>query len=292
MRKWSVWIDSAAILPSGTLTKPATASSLQAPLIIYLPNHQHLVQQLESLEEKLAESAVLSAQDLVAPSKTCSAVAPPVSEAGFFFFSFFSYTFVLASQIFAKIWLKLDLIARPWFTNTQCGVVTLHIMAHKITGLSVFYSYTVLRKDVREINADCPPKADAGLKSGETTVFLSEVNVSGFLHSSPPAPNVCGLVCVMTKNMDQAAARHWRKGSFVFAPQNAAAVSACHCRVYFYLKSSPGFLYSAPIFPLQRPRLFYNYSFGNSSVQCQSWYSQVVDSQLWCFPVWPKKKKV
>lgn len=116
MRKWSVWIGSAAILPSGTLTKPATASSLQAPLIIYLPNHQHLVQQLESLEEKLAENAVLSAQDLVAPSKTCSAVAPPVSEAAFFFF--FCYTFVLASQIFAKICLKLDLIARPWFTNT------------------------------------------------------------------------------------------------------------------------------------------------------------------------------
>lgn len=127
---------------------------------------------------------------------------------------FFGYTFVLASQIFT--WLKLDLIARPWFTNTQCGVVTLHITAHIITGLSVFYSYTVLRKDVREINGDSPPKADAGLKPGETTVCLSEVNVPEFLHSSQPAPNVCGLVCVMTENMDQAAARHWRKGSFVF----------------------------------------------------------------------------
>lgn len=115
------------------------------------------------------------------------------------------------------------------------------------------------------------------------------LNVSECLHSSQPAPDVCGLVCVMTENMDQAAASHWRKGSFVFAPQNAAAESACHCRVYFYLKSSPGFLYSAPIFPLQRPWLFYNYSFGNGSIQCQSWYSQVVDSQLWCFPAWPKK---
>lgn len=208
----------------------------------------------------------------------------------FLSFLFFGFTFVLASQIFT--WLKLDLIARPWFTNTWCGVVTLHIRAHRITGLSVFYSYTVLRKDVREINGDCPPKADTGLKPGETTVCLSEVMSLNFCTARNQLQTSVGWSVLWQKTWIRLRLGTEEKEVLFFAPQNAAAESACHCWIYFYLKSSPGFLYSAPIFPLQRPRLFYNYSFGNSSVQCQSWYSQVVDSQLWCFPAWQKKKSV
>lgn len=38
--------------------------------------------------------------------------------------------------------------------------------------VAVFFSYMVVRKDIRELNSDCPPKADAGLKPGEFNVKL------------------------------------------------------------------------------------------------------------------------
>ena len=46
-------------------------------------------------------------------------------------------------------------------------VVTLSTVRYLLITLAVFCSNTVLRKDVREINGDCPPKADATLKPGE-----------------------------------------------------------------------------------------------------------------------------
>lgn len=42
-----------------------------------------------------------------------------------------------------------------------------HTHTHINQSCVVFCSYTVLRKDVREMNSDSPPKADAGLKAGE-----------------------------------------------------------------------------------------------------------------------------
>lgn len=67
--------------------------------------------------------------------------------------------------------------------------------------LVFFRSYTVLRKDVREMNSDCPPKADAGLKQGEFKVKHSEVNhqhLTKLVHSVYRVPDICVLVCVLT----------------------------------------------------------------------------------------------
>lgn len=52
----------------------------------------------------------------------------------------------------------------------------------------MFGSYTVLRKDVREMNGDCPPKADAALKPGEL-----KLQYWCIAHT-----DICGLVCVDT----------------------------------------------------------------------------------------------
>lgn len=151
--------------PSGSLTKAAAASSLQAPLIvIYLAKSPPLGPAAGEAARKLAGDGVLSAGDLCLSSPPTPSLKPlrngrPPGYTGCF----------IDSRLYFLFWqfrclpLGFALRATPYFT-----VCSLRYNTHDIDTLCVFCSCTVLRKDVREINCDCPPKADAGLKPGET----------------------------------------------------------------------------------------------------------------------------
>lgn len=80
----------------------------------------------------------------------------------------------------------------------------------------MFCSYTVLRKDVREINCDFPPKADAGLRPGEWTFETA-------------APAHISSLCVYP-NCSPAEVQHGglRQKKLFFPLWNAAAVDSCH----------------------------------------------------------------
>lgn len=143
--------------------------------------------------------------------------------------------------------LQLELGA--WWSNTQdCPHWVTAV--YTLIRVSVSCSYTVLRKDVREMNTNCPPKADTGLKPGEFKVSLKETNLTEVLHNAHS--DIWHLhtgLCFDTTHSKFCSETDKRKKSF--ALWNAEVESFCHCQVYFYLKSSPGFLYSAPIFLLQ-----------------------------------------
>lgn len=122
---------------------------------------------------------------------------------------------------------------------------------YKLIRVSVSCSYTVLRKDVREMNTNCPPKADTGLKPGEFKVGLKETNLREVLQNAQPVSDICRVVCVLTQHTHKEFCSETDERKRSFALWNAEVESFCHCQVYFCLKSSPGFLYSAPIFLLQ-----------------------------------------
>lgn len=77
--------------------------------------------------------------------------------------------------------------------------------------------------------------------------------------------DICGLVCVLTHLAENAcrvgcSEVDRRMRSFVFVLGNAAVESSCHCTVYFYVKSSQGFLYIVALFSAVELLLFHNYS--------------------------------
>lgn len=65
-----------------------------------------------------------------------------------------------------------------------------------------------------------------------------------------------GVDTLGRKHSQWVAARQTEGEVLFFILWNAAAESSCHCWVYFYLKPSPGSLYSAPIFLLQSSNSF------------------------------------
>lgn len=144
----------------------------------------------------------------------------------------------------------------------------------------------VLRKDICEMNSDSPPKADAGLKPGGfTPQGWKNWSIRTYLVTI-----IYVSVCMLTRSVESACwagsgEADWRKRSVIFSPCNETVKASCHHGVYFSLKSKPGFLYSAHIVNSIVLTLIIT-----AFLSSTSWYSQVVDSQLWHFVHWTSTK--
>lgn len=143
-------------------------------------------------------------------------------------------------------------------------------------------SYMVLRKDVREMNGDCPPKTDAGLKPGESTPLATgELNHRWRSHRDL---RVCPCVCACEHTWQKilpewAAARQTEEWEVLFSVRGMQQWRAPVTVESIFIWSPRQAFYKVSSFSAVSLALFYNYTF----VFSHTLYSRLVDSQLWYF---------